>query len=110
MIVFSERKGRVIKLEYVLEGEVVGRAYLVLVQNELHPEPYALLEDVFVKEEYRGRGIGKEIVRKAIEKARELGCYKIIATSRFEREKVHRFYESLGFKKWGFEFRIDFKE
>jgi len=33
---------------------------------------------------------------------------KIIATSRFERKAVHRWYRKLGFKKFGLEFRMDF--
>ncbi len=82
---------------------------MCVIRNKLHRRPYALLEDVFVDEKYRGRGIGKMIGKKAISLAKELGCYKIIATSRFPRESVHRFYESLGFKKWGYEFRKELK-
>lgn len=86
----------------------IGRAFLYLIYNKLHKKPYGLLEDVFVKEEFRGQGIGGELVKRVINKAKELGCYKLIATSRFERKSVHNFYKKLGFKKWGYEFRIDF--
>ena len=96
------------KFEYIKDEKIVGRALLFLIYNELHPEPYGLLEDVFVEEEYRGQGIGKDLVKRAIEKAKELGCYKLIATSRFERVNVHKLYEDLGFTKWGFEFRMNF--
>jgi hypothetical protein len=48
-------------------------------------------------------------VKRAIELARKLNCYKIIATSRFGRENIHEWYQKLGFKKFGFEFRIDLK-
>jgi GNAT superfamily N-acetyltransferase len=95
------------KFEYIIEGKIIGRAFLFLIYNDLHSKPYGLLEDVFVEEEYRGKGIGKELVKKVIEKAKELGCYKLIATSRFGRENVHQLYENLGFKKWGYEFRMD---
>jgi len=44
-----------------------------LIYNDLHPEPYGLLEDVFVEEEFRGQGIGKSLVRAVIEKAKEVG-------------------------------------
>lgn len=80
------------KFEILEENEVVGRAFLFLIHNDLHQKPYGLLEDVFVEEEHRSKGIG---------------CYKLIATSRFERENVHQLYENLGFKKWGYEFRMD---
>lgn len=99
-----------IKFETKVGEIVVGRAYLYLIKNELHLKPYGLLEDVFVEEEFRGQGIGKKLVETVIEKAKELGCYKLIATSRFERENVHQLYQNLGFKKYGLEFRIDFED
>ena len=100
-------KTEFLKLSIVENGEEIGRCFLYFISNDLHERPYALLEDVYVREEYRGRGLGTELVKKAIEIARKRNAYKIIATSRFERENVHKFYEKLGFKKWGIEFRID---
>lgn len=35
-------------------------------------------------------------------------CYKLIATSRTSRPKVHELYHRLGFTQHGVEFRIDF--
>ena len=98
-----------IKLSIVENGKEIGRCYIYMIKNDLHKEPYALLEDVYVDENYRGKGIGTELVKRAIELAKNLGCYKIIATSRFERNNVHEWYEKLGFKKWGYEFRMDLK-
>jgi GNAT superfamily N-acetyltransferase len=95
------------KFEYVVDEKIIGRAFLFIIYNDLHQKPYGFLEDVFVEEKYRGKGIGKELIKRVIEKAKELGCYKLIATSRFEREMVHKLYENLGFKKWGYEFRLD---
>jgi len=88
-------------------GAEIVRARLIIIQNDLHHQSYGLLEDVFVSELYRGSGYGKKIVLAIIEKARECGCYKLIATSRFEREKVHGLYRKLGFTKYGIEFRIN---
>lgn len=90
-------------------GREIGRCFVFLIKNDLHKEPYALLEDVFVVEEERSKGIGTTLVKKAIELAKEKGCYKILATSRFEREHIHKWYEKLGFKKFGFEFRMDLR-
>ena len=94
----------------IVENEIeIGRCYIYIIKNDLHKEPYALLEDVYINENFRGRGIGSEMIKRAIELAKNLGCYKIIATSRFERNNVHKWYEKLGFKKWGYEFRMDLK-
>ncbi len=97
-----------IKLNKIRENREIARCYLVIIFNDLHSRSYALLEDVFVEEEFRGKGIGTELVKNAIEIAKACGCYKIIATSRDERREVHHFYLKIGFKEWGKEFRIDF--
>ncbi|MCX6780436.1 MAG: GNAT family N-acetyltransferase [Candidatus Magasanikbacteria bacterium] len=90
------------------ENEIeVGRAWLYLVYNDLHQEPYGLLEDVFVSETARGQGFGNELLKSAIEEAKKRGCYKLIGTSRKSRENVHSWYKKLGFEDYGLEFRMD---
>ena len=85
----------------------VGRAYIYLMHNDWHDRPFGLMEDVYVDETYRGRGIGSELVNKVIEIAKEANCYKLIATSRISRPKVHKLYQRLGFSQHGVEFRLD---
>ena len=99
-----------IKFSKVLRGKEVGRAYLYVMTNDLHREPFGFMEDVFVDEAYRGRGIGEALVKKVISEAKRLGCYKLVATSRHERPKVHAMYVGFGFKDQGKEFRIDFEQ
>jgi GNAT superfamily N-acetyltransferase len=65
------------------------------------------LEDVYVDEAVRGSGLGTEIVNAVIVEAKNHGCYKLVATSRYARPKVHELYMRLGFKDHGKEFRID---
>jgi GNAT superfamily N-acetyltransferase len=89
------------------EGEI-ARAWLYLMQNDLHDESFGLLEDVHVDESRRGQGLGTELVEAVIAAAKEAGCYKLIATSRHARSRVHELYERLGFANHGIEFRIDF--
>jgi GNAT superfamily N-acetyltransferase len=38
--------------------------------------------------------------------ARGKGCYKLILSSNLKREAAHAFYESLGFERHGYSFRI----
>jgi GNAT superfamily N-acetyltransferase len=57
--------------------------------NDLHEAPFGLMEDVFVAESERGSGLGTALVREVIAAARDAGCYKLIATSRASRPKVH---------------------
>ncbi len=90
------------------DGEEIARAFLYLMKNDLHPELVGYLEDVFVSESFRGQKIGTLLVQKVISQARESGCYKLVCSSRFSREGVHKWYESLGFSKTGYNFRMDF--
>ena len=90
--------------------EEIGHAYLFLIQNDLHQEPYGFMEDVFIEEKFRGQGYGKQLVDALIQKAKDSSCYKLLGTSRNSREKVHQFYEKLGFTWWGKEFRLNLKE
>lgn len=80
-------------------------------KNDLHPEPFGFLEDVFVTPEARGSGVGGKLVRDVvIERARREACYKLIATSRngTERVAVHEWYKRIGFLEYGTEFRMNF--
>jgi len=87
----------------------IARAYLYLLHNDLHDVPFGYIEDVFVEEEYRGQGIGSQIVKSAIEQAKLEKCHKVIMTSRYGKDKVHELYTRLGFIDWGKEFRMDIK-
>ena len=97
-------------LKIIIEdkGMEIGRAYLYILYNDLHEEPFGFLEDVFVDVKLRGQGIGKKLISEVLSKVKEKKCYKLICTSRYAREKVHQFYKNFGFKDYGKEFRIDF--
>ena len=92
----------------IVQGRIeVAHAYLYLMNNDLHEEPFGLMEDVFVNESERGGGLGTKLVDEIVNAAREHGCYKLIATSRDSRPKVHELYRRLGFSDHGREFRMD---
>ena len=96
-----------IRFSETVADQEVGRAYLYILKNDLHPEPYGLLEDLFVEEEYRNKGVGKKLISALIIEARARGCHKILATSRYARPEVHAWYERLGFVDYGKEFRLN---
>ena len=48
------------------------------------------------------------LVKCVVAEAKRRRCYKLIATSRHARNRVHALYNRLGFKDHGREFRIDF--
>ena len=59
----------------------------------------AQIESVRVDRKYQNLGIGSEMMRWAIERAKERGAHIVQLTTHNSREDAHRFYERLGFKR-----------
>jgi GNAT superfamily N-acetyltransferase len=55
------------------------------------------VESVRVDDKYRGKGIGREMMLWAIERAKEKGCISMQLTTNKDRTDAHRFYANLGF-------------
>jgi GNAT superfamily N-acetyltransferase len=93
------------------EGEIVGTFALLIMDNLAHcGAPSGVVEDVVVHPCWQGQGIGKAMMRFAMRKCAEAGCYKLVLSSNVVREPAHRFYESLGFGVHGYSFQIDVEE
>ena len=81
-------------------GEVIGTLQITFTPSiSFQGGKRATVESVRVDEKYRGQGIGKELMRWAINRAREENCFAMQLTSNAERTDAHRFYENLGFTK-----------
>lgn len=105
-----EKKSFAVKYEIRDEGKKIAWAYLYVIFQDRHREPYGLMENVYVEREYRNHGLGGELVRAIIAEAKKRKCYKLIGTSKTGNRDAHRFYKRFGFKKFGYEFRMDFKK
>lgn len=104
---FVDEAPHAIKIIAEENGKEIGRAFLFVLHNGLHEAYFGLMEDVFVDEAYRGRGIGRQLVQAVIDEAKARGCYKLIGTSRYGRDQLHAFYAGMGFKDHGKSFRLD---
>ena len=92
----------------VTEKKIVGTFELLVMDNLAHQgSPSAIIEDMVVSAEYRRRGIGSKMIEFAVERCREIGCYKVALSSNLKRENAHKFYESLGFMKHGYSFLLE---
>jgi GNAT superfamily N-acetyltransferase len=88
-------------------GSVVGTFALLVMDNLAHMgAPSAVVEDVCVDERLRGQGIGRAMMRFAMEVARQRGCYKLALSSNAAREGAHAFYRPLGFEQHGLSFHV----
>ena len=104
------KKPYAIKFEMKENGKKAASGYLYLIFQDRHREPYGLMENIYVEQAYRNRGLGTTLVERIIAEAKKRKCYKLIGTSKTANAGAHRFYERLGFKKIGYEFRMDLKK
>ncbi len=80
-------------------GEVIGVCQLIVFRHlQARGGLCAEVESVHVHPDHRGRGVGRLLMGAVIQRARELGCYRVQLTSNDERTEAHRFYESLGLR------------
>jgi GNAT superfamily N-acetyltransferase len=79
-------------------GEVVGTMQITFIPGlSRRGGERALVEAVRVSSSMRGQGIGREMMRWAIERARHRGCRMVQLTTHKDRADAHRFYARLGF-------------
>lgn len=82
-----------------IDGAVVGTLQLTMTPSiSFQGGRRATVESVRVDAKYRGRGIGRELMLFAIDRARDQNCVSMQLTTNAERADAHRFYENLGFK------------
>lgn len=82
-----------------LNGEVIGTLHLMFLPSiSFQGGLRAQIESVRIDTRYQSRGIGSEMIRWAIERAKARGTHVVQLTTHKSREDAHRFYERLGFK------------
>jgi GNAT superfamily N-acetyltransferase len=91
-----------------IDGIIVGTFALVILDNLAHMgSKSGLIEDVVVAQASHGQGIGKQMMRFAIETCKEKSCYKVCLSSNLKRLNAHKFYEEIGFKIHGYSFSME---
>lgn len=79
-------------------GRVVGTLQLTIIPGlSRHGMLRGQIEGVRVSADQRGQGLGRRMIERAIELARDSGCGLVQLTSDKRRPDAVRFYESLGF-------------
>jgi len=87
------------------DGYVVGTATLLVIPKLIHHgEPVGQVEDVAVHPDWQGQGIGRRLMLRCIEAARESRCRKVILNC---SETNIPFYASLGFRPHEVGMRLD---
>ena len=83
-----------------VDGEVIGTLQLMFLPSISYQGGIrAQVESVRVVGRLRGQGFGAEVMKWALERARQRGCHLMQLTTHKSRTDAHRFYEGLGFTK-----------
>ena len=79
-------------------GQIVASCACVIVPNLTRGlRPYALVENVVTRADCRRRGHASACLARAVELAREAGCYKIMLLTGAKDEATLGFYRRAGF-------------
>ncbi|WP_417900953.1 GNAT family N-acetyltransferase [Bacillus haimaensis] len=80
-------------------NEIIGVQQITFTPYLTHQGGWrATVEGVRTLSTERGKGIGSELIRYAIQRAKERGCHLIQLTTDKQRDDALRFYERLGFE------------
>ena len=97
-VINSDPNQELMVVEKENDPEVIGTFQLTFIpylsfQGKLR----AQIENVFVREDLTGQGIGKKIFEWAIERAKNRNAHLLQLTSDKQRPRAIKFYEDLGF-------------
>jgi ribosomal protein S18 acetylase RimI-like enzyme len=107
--IISDRRRHLCVAEHV--NEVVGSAELIVIEGLTHRAmPWAVVENVIVSREIRGRGAGTALLEHLLSLARASGCYKVQLHSGKQRVDAHHLYRRLGFRPVAEGFKLYFDD
>jgi len=82
-----------------LDGDVIGTLHLMFLPSvSFQGGLRAQIESVRVDKRFQSQGIGSEMIKWSMERAKERGAHVVQLTTHKSRVDAHRFYERLGFK------------
>jgi GNAT superfamily N-acetyltransferase len=90
--------------------EVIGTLLLMFLPSiSFQGGLRAQVESVRVDKRFQSQGIGTEMMKWTIERARQRGAHVVQLTTHKSRVDAHRFYEGLGFKGSHLGMKLDLK-
>ena len=97
MIIGNPEIGRIFVCE--IDGVIQGMVMLLFTVSTFLGKKVALLEDLVVAPEWRGKGLGSRLIEVAEKFAREEGFGRITLLTDSDNELAQHFYRSKGFSK-----------
>jgi len=79
------------------KNQIVGMVNLLFTVSTALGQRVALLEDLVILPNQRGKGIGSKLLKEAIETAKLHDCHRITLLTDLANESAQRFYRKHGF-------------
>ena len=83
------------------DGHAIGLLSLHIRERLSQPVPEAWIPDFVVTAAEQGHGAAQQLMHRALEIARECGCYRVVLESYYHRQGAYRFYAREGFADVG---------
>jgi len=94
-ILNSPQVGHLVVCE--IDRVVVGMVNVLYTISTALGARAAVLEDMIVSPDFRGRGIGRKLIERVIDQCAKDGCRRITLLTDYDNVSAHRFYERAGF-------------
>jgi GNAT superfamily N-acetyltransferase len=89
-----------------IDSKVVGLISLVFLPRLNRSKPEAWIPDFIIDQDYRNKGIGKELLKKCIVIARKEKCWRIRLETGLSRKHAQRFYKMMQMKPFALAFML----
>jgi GNAT superfamily N-acetyltransferase len=87
------------------QEDVIGTCQLVIYDNLVRaPRRKAIIDSVVVRHDWRGTGIGRQLMTYAVAVAAERHCSFVGVSTAFRRQAAQFFYDALGFDQFGYHY------
>ena len=96
-IILDEKIGTVLVAK--ANEKILGMTNLLFTESTALGSKVAILEDVVILPEFRGQGIGSQLIDYVIEEAKRVGCKRITLLVDIENAKAQSFYQKKSFVK-----------
>ena len=92
------------------EIEIIGAVSIMFLPrlNQVSLEMY--IPELVILQKYQRKGIGKKLIQKCIDLAKERKCHRIRLESGNHRVESHQFYLDLGFEQSSLSFSMNLEE
>jgi len=83
-----------------LDGEVAGYLYATLEERDwgLLRDDCAVLQDIFVDERFRRRGVARRLLEEGLRRLAKLGAPRVVLMSATQNKEAQALFASLGFR------------